>query len=88
LYVHVIDKNGNYTRHTVGLNLSDGAVPQLVVKAGDWFGSSVVEKNSYSLVGCTVAPGFDFRDFEMANREELVREFPQHTEVIENLTRF
>lgn len=87
LYVHVIDKNGKYTRHTVGLNLSDGAVPQLVVKAGDWFGSSVVEKNSYSFVGCTVAPGFDFRDFEMANREALVREFPQHAEVIESLTR-
>jgi len=39
---------------------------------------------SFALVGCTVAPGFDFEDFEMAKREDLVREYPQHRGVIES----
>lgn len=87
LFVHVIDKQGIYKNHVVGINLNNGEVPQLVVKAGDWFGSSVVANDSYSLVGCTVAPGFDFRDFEMANREMLLRSFPQHKDIITKLTR-
>jgi predicted cupin superfamily sugar epimerase len=87
LYVHVIDKSGKYVPHVVGVDLANGAVPQLVVKAGDWFGSSVIEKNSFSLVGCTVAPGFDFRDFEMAKREDLLTLFPDHEEIIHRLTR-
>lgn len=87
LYVHVIDTKGNYVRHTVGNKIDQGEVPQLVVKAGDWFGSSVVDANSWSLVGCTVAPGFDFRDFEMAKRDELVKEYPAHREIIVRLTR-
>jgi predicted cupin superfamily sugar epimerase len=46
---------------------------------GDW--------NSFAVVGCTVAPGFDFADFEMGKREELVRTYPQHRALIERLTR-
>ena len=87
LFVHVIDEKGIYTRHSVGIDISKGEVPQLVVKAGDWFGSSVVNENAYSLVGCTVAPGFDFRDFEMGKRDELQKKFPTHSEVIVKLTR-
>ena len=87
LYVHVIDKNGNYTRYKVGININDGEFPQLTVKAGDWFGSSVVDTHSFSLVGCTVAPGFDYNDFEMAKREEMLRQFPQHKDIIVRLTR-
>jgi len=87
LFVHVIDTKGNYTRHKVGINVNNGELPQLVVRAGDRFGSSVVYENSYSLVGCTVAPGFDFKDFEMAKRDELLHAFPQHMEIILRLTR-
>jgi uncharacterized protein len=59
------------------------------VGAGCWFASQVVEvgEEPFALVGCTVAPGFDFEDFEMGKREELVREHPQHREMIEKLTR-
>lgn len=42
---------------------------------------------AYALMGCTVAPGFEFEDFELAKREELVREFPSHRKLIERLTR-
>ena len=87
LYVHVIDKHGNYTRYAVGLNIEAGQVPQLVVPAGCWFASSVKEENSYSFVGCTVAPGFDFADFELANYEELASKYPKHRDIIKELTR-
>jgi predicted cupin superfamily sugar epimerase len=45
------------------------------------------QPNTWALVGCTVAPGFDFEDFEMAKREELTVQYPQHRNIIERLTR-
>ena len=56
-----------------------------VVPAGSWFGASLPQ-NGYALVGCTVAPGFDFADFEMADREQLLSVYPQHKKTIERLT--
>lgn len=87
LYVHVINLNGEYNKYAVGINLDQGEVPQLVVPAGCWFASSVKNKNGYSLVGCTVSPGFDFEDFELAERANLIREFPNHKPVITKFTR-
>jgi predicted cupin superfamily sugar epimerase len=87
LSLHVIDPQGSYSMVTVGRDLSAGQVPQAVVKAGCLFGATVSDPSSYSLVGCTVAPGFDFADFEMPDREEICHQFPQHRQVIERLTR-
>ncbi|MEM6719032.1 MAG: cupin domain-containing protein [Bacteroidota bacterium] len=87
LSVHVIDAEGNYTEHKVGMDFSKGEQPQLVVPAGCWFASSVTEKDSYAFVGCTVAPGFDFDDFELANRKELQAAYPTHAAIIYRLTR-
>jgi len=60
---------------------------QVVVPAGNWFGAFPLEADSYSLVSCTVAPGFDFSDFEMGDREELLRLFPGCRSMIEQLAR-
>jgi hypothetical protein len=60
---------------------------QYCVPAGHWFGSRVKEGGTFSLVGCTVAPGFDFLDFEMAVRDTILKEFPQHSGIIKELTR-
>lgn len=60
---------------------------QHVVSAGNWFASRVKTGGSFSLVGCSVSPGFDFRDFEMADRKSLMREFPQHDTIIRELSR-
>lgn len=87
LYVHVIDKQGNYIRHAVGNKIDKGEVPQLVVPAGCWFASSAKEDAAYAFVGCTVTPGFDFADFELAKREELQALYPQHEQIIEQFTR-
>ena len=74
--LHVISPEGEYTTQIVGNDILNGEQPQYVVKAGDWFAATVVEEDSYSLVGCTVAPGFDFADFELAERESLSAMFP------------
>jgi predicted cupin superfamily sugar epimerase len=91
LLVHVIDEDGRYSEIRLGSNPEAGEVFQGVVKAGCWFGSRLVSDSrseaSFALVGCTVAPGFDFDDFELAEREELTQGYPQHREVIERLTR-
>ena len=87
LSVHVIYPDGSYIKHKVGLNYDNGEEPQLVVPAGCWFASEVEEKDSICLVGCTVAPGFDFEDFELASKDELIKEYPQHNEIITKLTR-
>ena len=64
---------------------------QFTVPKNCWFAASVaddIKKESfgYSLVGCTVAPGFDFADFEMADREELLLSFPEYEEAIIRFT--
>ncbi len=87
LYVHVIDLKGKYSKYTVGANLDQDELPQLVVPAGCWFASSVKDINSYSLVGCTVSPGFDYDDFELANRAALISEFPECDDIIMQYTR-
>jgi predicted cupin superfamily sugar epimerase len=87
LVVHVIEKNGQYSEIQLGSDPEAGEVFQAVVKAGCWFASRLRDSRSFALVGCTVAPGFDFEDFELAKREELLGRYPQHRQVIQSLTR-
>ena len=87
LVVHMIDANGAYSEISLGNNPEAGEVLQAVVKAGCWFASRVRDGKSFALVGCTVSPGFDFEDFELANRKKLVQRYPQHRKLIESLTR-
>ena len=82
LVVHTLDKNGHH-KHLVGLDLKKGETPHFIVPKNTIFGSQVIEKNSYSLVSCLVSPGFDFDDFELIKRAELLKEFPEHEEIIE-----
>jgi predicted cupin superfamily sugar epimerase len=84
-----INPSGNLTITTLGEK--DQVNFQYCVKAGNWFGSRVKSGGpavAGSLVGCTVSPGFDFEDFEMASAQKLISEFPQHSQIIKSLTRF
>jgi uncharacterized protein len=87
LVVHVIEPGGNYRQLLLGSNHAAGEQFQAVVPAGCWFGSSLRQPDTFALVGCTVAPAFDFADFEMAKRDELAAKYPQHRNIIERLTR-
>ncbi|NTW98705.1 MAG: cupin domain-containing protein [Geobacteraceae bacterium] len=77
---------GEYYPLKLGSTISAGETFQCVVPSGCWFGAEV-SGDGYSLVGCTVAPGFDFADFEMGSREVLLKQFPEQAQVIQRLTR-
>ncbi|WP_298039950.1 cupin domain-containing protein [uncultured Desulfuromonas sp.] len=87
LTLHVIEPEGIYGKIRLGADPEKGQALQAVVKAGCWFGATLNEPDSYALVGCTVAPGFDFADFEMGEREALLRRYPRHGDTIRKLTR-
>lgn len=87
LEVIEINEHGELKLTLVGNRITEGEVFQYTVKANTWFGSRVKKGGNYSLVGCTVAPGFDFSDFEMAERATLSAQHPQHKLMIEEMTR-
>lgn len=85
LTVHVLDDAGHHVL-PLGLDLAAGERPQRLVRAGAWFGATLDRPGGYALVGCTVAPGFDFADLEFADRDRLTRAHPQHAAIIARLT--
>ena len=87
ILLHMIDPSGHYSAVTIGNRFDQGEVPQFVVPGGTWFASHVIQPDAYALLGCTVSPGFDFRDFDLTPRHELLQRFPQHAEIITQLTR-
>jgi predicted cupin superfamily sugar epimerase len=80
--IHMIDEKGKYSNVKLGSNPENGEVFQFTIHRGTWFAASVDEPDSYALAGCTVAPGFHYDDFELGNREDLVKMFPEHEELI------
>jgi len=70
----------------LGTDIVGGERPQHVVPAGRWFGAALAAGAPYALVGCSVAPGFEFANFELGNRETLMRAFPKAVEAIGRLT--
>jgi uncharacterized protein len=87
LTVEILSPKGEHSQLHLGSRHDLGQVFQGVVTAGDWFGAAVTHAQGYALVGCTVAPGFDFADFEMAERQQLLAAFPQHQALITQFTR-
>ena len=85
LLVHMISPEG--TASTIQLGNKPHTVYQHVVPAGYWFASETAPEGSFSFVGCTVAPAFDFADFELAEADVLSEEYPQHATLIRRLCR-
>ncbi len=86
LTVHVISPGGQALAWVLGPNADEGELFQAVVPARHWCGATVNDAASFALVGCTVAPGFCFEDFEVGGRAALVGRYPQHRSLIERLT--
>ena len=70
----------------LGKQLALGEVPQHVVPAGRWFGAAPAPGSPYVLVGCTVAPAFEFTHFELGERARLLERFPAAADVVTRLT--
>lgn len=87
LIIYQIAHEGHLHEHHLGLDMDAGEQPQLVIDKNTWFASRLKEPKSdnYALVGCTVSPGFDFADFELAEAENLKQQFPNHAQIIEEL---
>ena len=87
LLLHIISPKGEYSCVKIGRKINNGEIPQFVVPAGCWFAANVLNYEDFTLLGCTVSPGFDFSDFELANRLSLIQQFPEHKDIITKLTR-
>ena len=86
LTVHCIYPNGEYEKLLIGPDVENGQTFQALVPKGTIFGSTVDAEKTFSMVGCTVAPGFDFQDFKLFKRNELLDLYPQHSDIINKLT--
>ncbi len=82
--IHEIDARGSYKKTILSNNNMQF---QHVVSAGNWFAAECMGEHGFALCGCTVVPEFQFDFFELANRQQLSEQFPQHTEIIQKLTR-
>ena len=77
-----ISPEGNVEEIVMGSDVKNGQKVQHTVPAGHWFGAYPNSGSRYSFVGCTVSPGFDFTDFEMGKRDELLKQFPNAEKTI------
>jgi uncharacterized protein len=87
LEVYIIHPGGELMIISLGDDIEKGHLFQYVVPANCWFASRTAKESQFSFTGCTVAPGFDFTDFELAKSEELITAYPQHEIVIKELCR-
>ncbi len=85
LELHKISPDGNYSKVLLG-NSKEVFNFQALIPANTWMAATPREANSYSLIGCTVAPAFDFREFELAERNYLIEKFPDLSDIIIKFT--
>ena len=85
--IHLLDPTlGSYQTVSMGNSGKENEHLQIIIPAGIIFGATVQDATGFSLVGCMVAPGFDFADFRLCSEEELSAKFPKHTTIIKKLT--
>lgn len=87
LVLHLLSKDSGYQTITLGSNITGGETFQAVMPAGVWFAAKPTLGSDFVLAGCTVSPGFDFKDFELAKKDLLLQEFPQYEKLIVRLCR-
>jgi len=82
----MIDQEGNKHTKFLGANAEKSEQLQVEITAGTIFGARVTMEDSYCLIGCIVTPGFEFSDFELFDREDLLQAYPKHADVINKFT--
>jgi predicted cupin superfamily sugar epimerase len=80
--LYTISHDGKLSKIKVGKD-----VPQAIIRAGTWFAAALNGKRSYCLLGCTMSPGFDYRDWELGKRDNLIMMYPQYKKIIERYTK-
>ena len=79
-------RNNALERILLGNDIKKGELPQAMIPAGSWFASHVKDEDGFALVSCTVAPGFDFADFEMATTEHIAELLADESEIVLKFT--
>jgi predicted cupin superfamily sugar epimerase len=83
--IYEIDNSGNLIIHYLGIDIQNGEKPQIVIPKNHWFAAKIKNNAGFCLVSCIVAPGFEFEDFVLANQEDLLKQYPQYQEIIEQM---
>ncbi len=83
--IHMIDSDGKLVSKRIGCDLDSDDSLQVLIPHGTWFAAEVLTED-FILVGCTVSPGFEFEDFELADQQALSSAYPQHQTLIERFT--
>ncbi len=85
--VYVLNDEGKKIEILLGNKTEKGEVFQAVIPKNNWFAAELLNKRSFALVGCTVAPGFDFMDFELAKRKNMINIYPEQKDLITRLSK-
>ena len=86
LTIYMITPEGDFIKKQLGTDIENGESPQVLVPKGYIFGSAM-NKEGFSLVGCMVAPAFEYEEFELFEREYLLNLYPKYKDIILKLTR-
>jgi len=87
LLLTMITPGGKLKEVRLGRNPARDEYFQAVIPAGTWMGARLAGRRGFALIGCTVAPGFEFKDFEAGRRSDLLKRYPRHRDLILALTR-
>jgi predicted cupin superfamily sugar epimerase len=85
LYIYLLHPQKGLETLILGSDISSGQIPQIIIHRDTWFAAELVEPAGFALCGCTLWPAFSYTDFEMAEPESLVDDFPQHKALIERI---
>ena len=88
LLIHIITQDGAYKTITLGNNLERKESPVIIIPRMQWYAAEIKDKNSFTLAGCTVSPGFEFDDHEFAKRNEMLAQYPNHADLINRLSKY
>jgi len=86
--IHILNPTSQeYQTIQLGPSSNENCIPTAIIPHDTWFAAEAQEEQDYALINCYVAPGFEFYDFELANRSALITQFPEHSQIITRLTR-
>jgi len=87
LILYMLSANGSLDIVCLGTDIEHGEYPQVTIKNNTWFAAELKDKTSFGLYGCTTSPGFEYEDFEMADRQTLLEKYPQHKKILNRFTK-
>lgn len=83
--IHLLLEDGTHKVDVLGEDIYNGQQLQVIIPAGTLFGAEVLGDNTFALSACMVSPGFDFADFQLLEKDDLIEMFPQHANIINRL---